>query len=164
MSEPAGADVFLSGSDAALLAGATTGGTVDEEPAGGLPAGAVVGALSFGAILPSAGFGPRPGAAGVSTLPRMIGRPSLPLPMITIFVFGGLRERKRGLDATPTQVRIRNPLADRPLEGGYAIRLDLLAFRFLCFALDPEFVLLDLVELLGLAIDGCDDWRAAIRC
>jgi len=28
------------------------------------------------------------GAMGVSTLPRMTGKPSLPLPMITILVFG----------------------------------------------------------------------------
>src|ERR1035437_1398978 len=82
LSEIAGAveEVFLSAS-----IDAPPGGAVDELPAGGLPVGA--GVLSFGVVPPSAGFGPGPGDAGESTLPRMIGRPSLPLPMITIFVF-----------------------------------------------------------------------------
>ena len=43
---------------------------------------------SLAASLLSAGAAPvRGGAGGVSTLPRMIGRPSLPLPMTTIFEF-----------------------------------------------------------------------------
>src|SRR5664280_1886826 len=86
LSELAGAveEVFLS---AAI--DEPPAGVVDELPAGKLPigAGGVAGVLSFGVVPPSAGFGPGPGDAGESTLPRMIGRPSLPLPMITIFVF-----------------------------------------------------------------------------
>ena len=102
-------------------------GGADVGPGSALSAGA--GEASVGGVAAVApGRGTAPGAAGVSTLPRMIGRPSLPLPMTTIFEFGGLGERKRGLDAAPTQVRIRNPLADRLLEGGYAVGLDLFAF------------------------------------
>ena len=84
LSELAGAveEVFLSDS-----VEAPPGGAVDELPAGGLLGGAGEIAGAFDVGLPSAGFGPGPGDAGVSTLPRMIGRPSLPLPMITIFAF-----------------------------------------------------------------------------
>jgi hypothetical protein len=41
-------------------------------------------AAALGAPAGGAGFG----CIGVSTLPRMTGRPSLPLPMITILVLG----------------------------------------------------------------------------
>src|SRR5665811_2032768 len=84
LSELAGAveEVFLS---AAI--DEPPAGVVDELPAGKLPVGAGEIAGAFGVVPPSAGFGPGPGDAGESTLPRMIGRPSLPLPMITIFVF-----------------------------------------------------------------------------
>ena len=67
------------------------------------------------------------GGTGESTLPRMIGRPSLPEPMTTIFAFWRQREFKRRLDAAPAQIRFGNSLADRVLEGGYAVGLDLFA-------------------------------------
>ena len=53
---------------------------------------------------------------------------------------GRLREPQSGFDALPAQVGIRNALADRLLEGGYAVGLDLFALRLLGFALDPESV------------------------
>src|SRR5476649_616576 len=88
-SELAGASLFLSAA-AAPPAGVSGGGAADDEPAGGVLGGCgdVAGGLSPGAVWLSAGFGPKTGDAGESTLPRMIGRPSLLLPMITIFVLG----------------------------------------------------------------------------
>src|SRR4029077_14745036 len=70
-----------------------------------------------------------------------------------------LREPQSGVNAAPAQVGIRNALADRLLEGGYAVGLNLFAFRLLGFALDPESVLLDHVELRSLRIDGIDHRR-----
>ena len=55
-------------------------------------------------------------------------------------------------------------LADRLLEDGYAVGLDLFAFRLLGFALDPKFVFLNQVELLGLPIDGIHDRRRQVGC
>ena len=75
------------------------------------------------------------------------------------FRIGRLRQRQRRLDAAPAQIRVRNALADGALKGGDAVGLDLLALGFLRFALDAEFVFLNLVVLLGLAIDGGDDGR-----
>jgi hypothetical protein len=62
---------------------------------------------------------------------------------------------------TPAQVGIRNY---RLLEDGYAAGLDLFAFRLLGFALDPKFVFLNQVELLGRPSDGIHDRPAAGRC
>ena len=100
----------------------------------------------------------RPARAGTS-LPRMIGSPSLPEPMITILVLGDCANCS--VASMPRQRRygIRNPLAHRLLERGDAVGLDLFALRFLGFALDPEFVFLDHVVLLGLAIDRRHDIR-----
>src|SRR4029077_16541369 len=70
-----------------------------------------------------------------------------------------LREPQSGVNAAPAQVGIRNALADRLLEGGYAVGLDLFALRLLGFTLDPEFVLLNHVELRSLRIDGIDHRR-----
>src|SRR6266545_8281290 len=65
----------------------------------------------------------------------------------------GLRQLKRCLDAAPTQIGIRDPLADDALELVNAFRLDLLAFRLSFLSLYPKFVFLRDVVLLGLAID-----------
>ncbi len=48
---------------------------------------------------------------------------------------GRLRQHQRRLDAAPAQIGFRNPLADRFLERGDAVRLDLFALGFLGFTL-----------------------------
>jgi hypothetical protein len=58
------------------------------------------------------------------------------------FRIRGLRKLQRRLDATPTQVGLRDPLADRLLKIAYAFCLDLLAFRLSFFALDAKLVFL----------------------
>src|SRR5215472_11134895 len=50
----------------------------------------------------------------------------------------GLRKLKRRLDATPTQVGLRDALADDLLKIAYAFCLDLLALRLSFFTLDAE--------------------------
>ena len=59
-------------------------GAGDEAPGGALSA-APREAPDGGVVPLAPDCGVVPGATGVSTLPRMIGRPSLPVPMITIF-------------------------------------------------------------------------------
>src|SRR5207253_11030466 len=68
----------------------------------------------------------------------------------------GLRKLKRRLNAAPTQVRLRDALADDLLKIPYAFCLDLLAFRLSSFALHAKFIFLRNVVLLGFAIDGGD--------
>src|SRR4029077_3492786 len=75
---------------------------------------------------------------------------------------GRLRELKSDVDAAPAQVGIGNALADRLLEGRNAVCLNLFAFRLLGFTLDPEFVLLNHVELRSLRIDGIDHRRGQV--
>src|SRR6516164_3576374 len=73
----------------------------------------------------------------------------------------GLRKLQRRLDATPTQVGLRDALADGLLKIAYALCLDLLAFRLSPFALDPKFIFLRNIVLLGFAIDGVNQgWVA----
>jgi hypothetical protein len=69
-----------------------------------------------------------------------------------------LRKLKRRLNAAPTQVGLRDALADDLLKIAYAFSLDLLAFRLSFLALDAKFIFLRNV-LLGLAIDGGDYGR-----
>src|SRR5271170_2227482 len=66
--------------------GAAPGGV--DDAAGGGAAGAGAGAAGGAAAPLAPAGGVATGASGVSTLPRMIGRPSLPLPMTTIFELG----------------------------------------------------------------------------
>ena len=138
MSEPAGAAVFLSGSDAALLAGATTGGTVDEEPAGGLPAGAVVGALSFGADIAIGGF--RSEARRCRRIDIAENDRQAVFAVADDHDLGirGLRERKRSLDAAPAQVRIRNPWLTVCWKAAMPFASICLRFDSSCLALDAD--------------------------
>src|SRR5262249_28989826 len=75
------------------------------------------------------------------------------------FRIRGLRKLQRRLDAAPTQVGLRDALADGLLKIAYAFCLDLLAFRLSFFTLDAKLIFLRNVVLLGFAIDGGDDGR-----
>src|ERR1700690_2727430 len=127
LSELAGAvdEVFLSGAAVAPSVGVPAG-AVDEEPGGGLPVGA--GVLSFGAVLLSAGLGPGPGDAGVSTLPRMIGRPSLPLPIITIFAFEDCASAS--VASMPRQRRYDSEIPWLPVRWNAAMPFASICLRF----------------------------------
>src|SRR5262249_3756803 len=70
------------------------------------------------------------------------------------FRIRGLRKLQRRLDAAPTQVGLRDSLADGLLKIAYAFCLDPLAFRLSFFALDAKLIFLRDVVLLGFAIDG----------
>src|SRR5262249_53580206 len=73
------------------------------------------------------------------------------------FRIRGLRKLQRRLDAAPTQVGLRDALADGLLKIAYAVSLDLLAFRLSFFALDSKLIFLRDVVLLGFALDVGDD-------
>src|SRR5215831_16919245 len=75
----------------------------------------------------------------------------------------GLRKLQRRLDATPTQVGLRDALADGLLKIAYAFCLDLLAFRLSFFAFDAKLIFLRNVVLFGFAIDGVDDGRGQLN-
>src|SRR5262249_18327125 len=75
------------------------------------------------------------------------------------FRIRGLRKLKRRIDAAPTQVGLRDALADGLLKIAYALCLDLLALRLSFFAIDAKLIFLRNVVLLGFAIDGGDDGR-----
>ena len=81
------------------------------------------------------------------------------VPKMTIFALGDCASAS--VASMPRQRRYESemPWLTVRLKRGDAVGLDLLALGFLRLALDAEFIFLDLVVLLGLAVDGGDDGR-----
>ena len=105
-------------------------GVVDEVPVGVLPVGGddVAGLFLPGGALPAAGLGPGPGDWGLSILPRMIGRPPLPLPMITIFEF--LDCASASVASIPRQRRYESEIPLLTVRWKAAMPFASICFRF----------------------------------